>query len=185
MPSGPGVISDDLIAKIAATVPPPIGTFLLTCKLDPRAIAEQQGRCRVNTLQLCEPLSTKSFEALRATLPGVALVHVVHVDGTESVTEALETAPYADALLLDTGIRSGPTRQLGGTGKTHDWALSAEIVAKAPVPVFLAGGLTAENVGEAIRTVRPFAVDVCTGVRTEGRLDERKLRNFVAAVGET
>jgi phosphoribosylanthranilate isomerase len=181
MPSGPGVISEEQIARIAATVPPPIGTFLLTSQRNPAEILAQQQRCRVNAIQLCAPLPARSLQTLRADMPGIALVHVVHVAGEESVAEGLETAPYVDALLLDSGTRSGPDRQLGGTGKTHDWAVSAEIVARAPVPVFLAGGLTARNVGEAISVVRPFGVDVCTGVRTGGQLDERKLEAFITA----
>ncbi|MDH3457573.1 MAG: phosphoribosylanthranilate isomerase [Gemmatimonadota bacterium] len=184
MPSGPGVISEDLIARIAATVSPPIGTFLLTSKHDPDEIIAQQRRCRVNAIQLCAPLPAPSLQTLRAGMPGIALVHVVHVAGEESVAEGLEKAPLVDALLLDSGTRSGPDRQLGGTGKTHDWAVSAEIVAQSPVPVFLAGGLTAENVGEAISMVRPFGVDVCTGVRTDGQLDEPRLEAFLAATRE-
>jgi phosphoribosylanthranilate isomerase len=67
--------------------------------------------------------------------------------------------------------------------RVHDWPTSAAIVRASPVPVFLAGGLTAANVGAAIARVRPFAVDVCSGGRTDGRLDPAKLRAFVAAVG--
>jgi len=71
---------------------------------------------------------------------------------------------------------------LGGTGRTHDWNVSREIVKEVTVPVFLAGGLRSDNVADAVRTVGPFGVDVCTGVRTNGELDEVKLRAFFAAV---
>ena len=87
-----------------------------------------------------------------------------------------------DAWRLDSGNRTLPVKELGGTGRTHDWGLSARIVAEAGVPVFLAGGLCAGNVGQAIRSVRPYGVDLCSGVRTGDALDERKLLAFMEAV---
>jgi phosphoribosylanthranilate isomerase len=119
---------------------------------------------------------------LRTTLPDVSLVQVIHVRDEASVTEAAAAAETAGALLLDSGDPSRPVKELGGTGRTHDWALSALIVEASPVPVFLAGGLGPENVGAAIRAVKPYGVDLCSGVRTEGALDVEKLRRFVAAV---
>ncbi len=183
MPSGPGVVPESLIAEIAATVPFPIGTFLLTSRTDAEAIVAQQRRCRVNTVQLCDRLPSGSHSRLRDALPGVSLVQVIHVSGDDSVQEAMEAEREVDALLLDSGDQTLPVKELGGTGRTHDWRLSAEIVRQSRVPVFLAGGLRAENVGDAIHAVRPFGVDLCTGVRTEGALDERKLRRFMEAVG--
>jgi len=90
--------------------------------------------------------------------------------------------PYVDAILLDSGNPSLPVKVLGGTGKTHDWSLSKEIVDRCGKPVFLAGGLKAENVREAIERVRPYAVDICSGVRTNGLLDEKKLAPFMNEV---
>jgi len=182
MPSGPGVIHEQLITEIVATVPPPVGTFLLTSHTDPAEIIAQQKRCGVNTVQICDRLPSKARSTLRNSLPGVSLVQVIHVTDQESVTEALETSCEVDALLLDSGNQSLPVKELGGTGRTHDWSLSAEIVKSSRVPVFLAGGLNAENVGEAIHAVQPFGVDLCTGVRTNGALDERKLNRFIEAV---
>lgn len=182
MPSGPGVIAEDRIAHVVAAVPPPIATFLLTSERDADAIVEQQRRCRTNTLQLCDALPAGTHARLRAALPGVGLVQVVHVEGAASVEEALTVAPHVDALLLDSGRPHAARRELGGTGRTHDWTLSRTIRERAPVPVFLAGGLRAENVGAAIRQVEPFGVDLCSGVRTAGRLDEAKLDAFVAAL---
>ena len=183
MPSGPGVISEDLIAEISAKLPPTIGSFLLTCKSDPDTIIEQQKRLRVNTIQICDRLEVESYETLREALPGVSLVQVVHVNGTASVAEAISVAPFVDAVLLDSGNQSLPVKELGGTGRTHDWNLSLQIREAIDVPLFLAGGLKAENVADAIRRVRPFGVDVCSGVRTDGKLDEAKLNAFFAAVG--
>ena len=185
MPSGPGVISEDLIAEIAAELPPAVGSFLLTCKTDPHAIIDQQKRLRVNTIQFCDRLQLPSYETVRAALPGVSLVQVVHVTGPESVDEAVAIAPFVDAVLLDSGNQSLPVKELGGTGRTHDWNLSLQIREAIDMPLFLAGGLKAENVAEAINQVRPFGVDVCSGVRTDGRLDEAKLKSFFAAVKGT
>jgi phosphoribosylanthranilate isomerase len=182
MPSGPGVISEELIAEIAARVPPPVATFLLTCREDAASIIAQQRRCRVNTLQLCDRVPVETYAGLRAELPGVSLVQVVHVRGEESFEEALSVAPHVDALLLDSGNQSLAVKELGGTGRTHDWRVSQRIVEASPVPVFLAGGLKPENVAEAVSTVRPFGLDVCSGVRTEGRLDEGKLERFFAHI---
>jgi phosphoribosylanthranilate isomerase len=182
MPSGPGVIAESLIAEIAANLPPAIGSFLLTCQTDPEKIIEQQQRLRVNTIQICDRLDTASFAVLRAALPGIALVQVIHVTGPESVTEAISLAPFVDGILLDSGNQSLPVKELGGTGRTHDWNLSLQIREAIAVPLFLAGGLKAENVAEAIRQVQPFGVDVCSGVRTDGKLDEDKLRRFFAAI---
>lgn len=182
MPSGPGVIAESLIAEIAAKLPPAIGSFLLTCQTDPEKIIAQQKRLRVNTIQICDRLDTASYAVLRAALPGIALVQVIHVTGPESVTEAASIAPFVDAILLDSGNQALPVKELGGTGRTHDWNLSLQIREAIDVPLFLAGGLKAENVAEAIRQVQPFGVDVCSGVRTDGKLDEDKLRRFFAAV---
>ncbi|MET0645174.1 MAG: phosphoribosylanthranilate isomerase [Pyrinomonadaceae bacterium] len=182
MPSGPGVIPEGLIAEIAARVPPPVATFLLTRRQDAASIVGQQHRCRVNTLQLCDRVPAEVYAALRAELPGVSLVQVVHVTGEESFEEALTVARDVDALLLDSGNQSLAVKELGGTGRTHDWRVSRRVVEASPVPVFLAGGLRPENVAEAVAAVRPFGLDVCSGVRTGGRLDKEKLRRFFAAI---
>ena len=182
MPSGPGPIHEDLIAEIAATIPPAIGSFLLTSKQDTASIVEQQRRLRVNTIQICDRLAAGTHADLRKELPGVSLVQVIHVTGPESVAEAIATSPFVDAILLDSGNQSLPVKELGGTGRTHDWSLSRQIRESVSVPIFLAGGLKGNNVGEAIRAVGPFGVDVCSGVRTDGALVESKLRAFLAAV---
>ena len=187
MPSGPGVIAEETITEIAATVPPGVATFLLTSRRDAESIIAQQHRTRVNTLQLCDSVAPGCHAELRARLRGIALVQVIHVTGPESVVEAVAVAPQVDALLLDSGRPGLAVKELGGTGRTHDWQLSREIVASVGVPVFLAGGLTPENVASAVQHVRPFGVDVCSGLRTEGRLDEERVRRFfasLAAVGQ-
>ena len=182
MPSGPGVIDEALIAELAPRVPPPVATFLLTSGTDAATIVAQARRCAVNTLQLVDAVSPQAIRALRVALPAVRLVQVIHVLDDESVREALDVAPFVDALLLDSGNPRLAVKELGGTGRVHDWSLSRAIRDGAGVPVFLAGGLRAENVGEAVAAVAPFGVDVCRGVRTDGRLDAAKLDAFARAL---
>lgn len=182
MPSGPGVIDEALIARIAPVVPAPIETFLLTSEVEARAIAAQHGRTRTTTLQLVDRVAPGTHAALRRSLPGVRLVQVVHVTGAESLDEAREVAREVDAVLLDSGNPGLARKELGGTGRTHDWALSRRIRDSIDRPLFLAGGLTPDNVGAAIRQVRPYGVDICSGVRTGGALDADKLAGFMAAV---
>jgi phosphoribosylanthranilate isomerase len=182
MPSGPGVITEEAIAAIAAEVPPPVARFLLTSLEDVPAIVDQQRRLGTDTLQLCDRLRHGTHRQLRQALPGVRLVQVVHVGGEESLDEACALAPEVDALLLDSGNQSLAVKELGGTGRRHDWALSRRIREAVRVPVFLAGGLRAENVREAIETVGPFGLDLCTGVRVDGALDEGRLAAFAASL---
>jgi phosphoribosylanthranilate isomerase len=182
MPSGPGIIPEDLIAKIAAVIPPAMSSFLLTSKQDARAIADQQRRCRANTVQICDRLESGTYAELREAMPGIALVQVIHVSGAGSLAEAVSAAPEVDAILLDSGNQSLKIKELGGTGRPHDWSVSRRIREAIEKPVFLAGGLNACNVLEAIRLVGPFAIDVCSGVRTDGRLDEAKLSDLFARV---
>jgi phosphoribosylanthranilate isomerase len=184
MPSGPGVIPEDLIRTIAGTVPPPIATFLLTCHQRVDDIVAQHQRCGTNTVQLCDRLVEGSHANLRAAMPGISIVQVIHVNGRESVDEAIEIAPHVDALLLDSGNQKLATKELGGTGRTHDWGFSAEIRRTASAPVFLAGGLRAENVRDAISQVEPWGVDICSGVRTDGRLDQSKLDAFILQLSQ-
>ena len=182
MPSGPGVIPEDRIAEIAAPVPPAIGSFLLTSKQDAHEIIAQHHRCRTNCIQVCDRLISGSYRDLKDALPGVSIVQVIHVADDASVEEALSVAPEVDALLLDSGNQSLAVKELGGTGRTHNWSLSRVIREQAGVPVFLAGGLYAGNAKQAIVEVEPFGLDICSGVRTEGKLDRAKLGAFFEAV---
>jgi phosphoribosylanthranilate isomerase len=182
MPSGPGPIAEELIAEIAATIPPAIGSFLLTSLQDVAQIIDQQRRLRVNTIQICDRLLEGTHVDLRRALPGIGIVQVIHVTGVESIDEALTVAPFVDAILLDSGNQSLPVKELGGTGRTHDWSLSKKIRETVSVPIFLAGGLRPDNVAEAVSSVGPFGVDVCSGLRTEGKLDRLKLAEFFKAL---
>lgn len=182
MPSGPGVITETQIAQIAAPIPPAIGSFLLTSSQQSVTIIAQQRRCGVNTIQLVDSIPLEDYTVLRAALPGISLVQVIHVVGEESITEACTVAPHVNGLLLDSGNPTLPVKELGGTGRQHDWSISAAIREAVDVPVFLAGGLKPGNIRQAIEQVRPFGVDVCIGVRTDGVLDEAKLAAFFATI---
>jgi phosphoribosylanthranilate isomerase len=182
MPSGPGVIPEDLITRIAATVPPGVSSFLLTSQRDTASIIDQQRRLGVNTIQICDRLESGSYDDLHKAMPGIAIVQVVHVTGVESIAEAVDVAPHVDGILLDSGNPASPVKELGGTGRTHDWNISLRIRELVDAPIFLGGGLKADNVADAIRQVGPFGVDVCTGVRTNGKLDEAKLSEFFGQI---
>ncbi len=178
MPSGPGPISDEEIYEIAKTVPPPIATFLLTSEQTAKGIIEHHRRTLTNTIQIVDELLERDYKTIRDALPHVKLVQVIHVVSERSVDEACELAEFVDCVLLDSGNPNLAVKELGGTGRRHDWRLSRKVVETCGKPVFLAGGLNSENVGEAIETVRPFGLDVCSGVRTNGSLDQCKLEQF-------
>jgi phosphoribosylanthranilate isomerase len=188
MPSGPGVIGDEAIAAIAAAVAShtgatPVDTFLLIARTDAEAIAEQHAAAGTTTLQLVDHVPAPALQRLRALRPQAKIVQVIHVAGPASIDEARAAAAWVDALLLDSGNPTLAVKQLGGTGRTHDWATSRCIRdAVWPLPLWLAGGLGADNVAEAVSTVAPHGLDLCSSVRTEGRLDGAKLRRFMSAV---
>lgn len=182
MPSGPGPIPEERIAEIVRTTPPGVATFLLTSLVEPPEIVEQHRRCGTDVIQLVDRLEAAAHRELRRALPGVGLVQVVHVTGPDAVERARAAAPSVDALLLDSGRPDASVPELGGTGRTHDWSVSRRIVEAVDVPVYLAGGLDAGNAARAVRQVGPFGVDVCSGVRAGGALDEGLLGAFMATL---
>jgi len=184
MPSGPGVIDERLIAEITLRIPPPIATFLLTSKQNAEEIIVQQLKTKVNTLQLVDHVPYSELQKLRKQLAGIKIVQVIHILDDNSVEEALRVQEYVDALLLDSGNPKLDVKELGGTGRIHNWKISREIKDKASVPVFLAGGLNPENVLEAIKTIQPYGLDICNGVRTKNQLDEEKLKLFFERVNK-
>jgi phosphoribosylanthranilate isomerase len=178
MPSGPGVISDAEIQEIAKTVPPPIATFLLTSQTSASGIIEHHKKVQTNTIQIVDELRNGTYQEIKETLPSVKIVQVIHVIDDKSVDEACELAELVDSILLDSGNPNLQIKELGGTGRVHNWDLSRKIVENCGKPVFLAGGIKAENVCEAYEKVQPFGFDLCSSVRTDGKLDERKLEEF-------
>ncbi len=183
MPSGPGPIEIELIREIASHVPPGISTFLLTSEMTAEGIIDIYKKTHTHILQLVDAVENMEvYTKVRRALPHIKLVQVIHVVGPESLDEAMIIAPHVDGLLLDSGNPKLAVKELGGTGRVHDWTVSKAIVEECGVPVFLAGGLNPKNVREAIKKVKPFGVDVCSGLRRDGWLEEDLLYKFVNAV---
>ena len=182
MPSGPGVIEDELIHKIAKNITPSTDTFLLTSETKAESIIEHYKRTNATTIQIVDALSDRQYQTIREELPNVKLVQVIHVIDNNSIKEAVEISEYVDAILLDSGNPNLLIKELGGTGRTHNWDLSKKIRETISIPVFLAGGINKDNVKQAIEHVQPYGVDLCSSVRTNGQLDERKLEAFFAAI---
>ena len=182
MPSGPGPIAESLAREIIRTVPSGVPTFMLTSEIEADAIVAELEITGANTVQIVDFVTPGTRDRLRKALPDLRIVQVVHVTGPESVDEARIAAQTSDMILLDSGNPSAKIKELGGTGRVHDWSVSREIRDAIDVPLWLAGGLNAANVGAAIEAVEPYGVDVCSGVRTGGPLDETKVRAFARAV---
>ena len=183
MPSGPGVIGDDLAGQIAGLTPPPVATFLLTSETSADGIIAHHRRVNSSAIQLVDAVPAGTYSVVKTALPAVKIVQVIHVVGEESLDEALRAvANGADVLLLDSGNPTLAVKELGGTGRVHNWAISRQIVAQSRVPVFLAGGLNPQNARAAIETVQPFGLDICSDVRTNGQLDESKLAEFMRVI---
>lgn len=182
MPSGPGPIDDELIKSIAAKIPPPIATFLLTCETSAQQIISHHKRTFTNTIQLVDELPEEEYAIIKEAIPAINLVQVIHVIDESSVEAAIRISQCVDAILLDSGNPKLAIKELGGTGRVHNWKLSRKIKESIQIPLFLAGGLNAENVRQAIDEVEPYGVDVCSGVRTNGNLDESKLKSFFESI---
>jgi phosphoribosylanthranilate isomerase len=183
MPSGPGIIADELIKTIARSIPPSIGSFMLTSETSADDIIGHHHRTLTNTIQIVDALKEGSYAQLKETLPAIKIVQVLHVNDESSIEEAIQIAQQVDAILLDSGNPNLAIKELGGTGRVHNWTISRKIVEVSKVPVFLAGGLTAANVQRAMEEVQPFGLDLCSGVRTNQNLDPYKLEHFFKAVG--
>jgi phosphoribosylanthranilate isomerase len=184
MPSGPGIIDDELIRNISLLAPPAVSTFLLTSQTTAEGIINHHYRTFTNTIQLVDSIKFDDYRIIKEKLPSVKIVQVIHVQDESSVEEAIKVSASSDALLLDSGNPFLSVKLLGGTGKTHNWKISRKIVESVNKPVFLAGGLHAGNVRQAIEEVQPFGVDICSGIRTNGNLDRAKLENFMQAVSK-
>jgi phosphoribosylanthranilate isomerase len=179
MPSGPGPIRDDEIAAIAAGLPPHVLSLLLTAETTASAIADHVQRTGVKGVQIVSHIDPDEQARLARRLPDHERWQVVHVEDETALAMIPAHGPHVTGFLLDSGRPS--QRELGGTGRVHDWAISAAFVAASPVPVFLAGGLNPGNAAEAVARVRPAGLDVCSGLRVDGRLDAGLASAFVAA----
>jgi len=182
MPSGPGIITDELIHSIAKTVLPPIDSFLLTSETTAEKVIEHHKKVNTTTIQIVDALTDRQYLKIRESIPHVKLVQVIHVLDEKAVQEAIEISEFVDAILLDSGNPNLSTKVLGGTGKTHNWDISKKIRKNISIPTYLAGGINKDNVRDAIEHVEPFGIDLCSSVRTNGQLDERKLEDLFKAL---
>ena len=182
MPSGPGPIPDARIAEIVEAVGADALSVLLTSETSAVGVCAHVGRTRPRAVQLVDEVAPETYRLLRTSFPDLTILQVVHVRDGFDVLAAQEAAEEGCQILLDSGAPDKAVKELGGTGRTHDWALSRKIVETVDVPVWLAGGLSPGNVAEAVRQVRPFGVDLCSGLRPEGALDEGLLADFMAEV---
>ncbi len=181
MPSGPGPIDDATIREIAAFTPPPVATFLLTSRTTAEGVIDHVSFCGTSTVQIVSHLNPDQYPQIIAALPTTRRVQVIHVEDHNAVDLIHAYEPFVHAFLLDSGRPDAAITQLGGTGRTHDWNISRTCVAATTKPVFLAGGLRSDNVKAAIDRVKPFGLDLCSGVRTNQQLDGAKLAEFMAA----
>lgn len=178
MPSGPGIISDELIAEIVHSTPKHIETFLLTSETEVDKIIEHHSKVNTTTIQIVDALTQGCHLQLKEALPTIKIVQVLHVLDESSIKEAIEISKHVDIILLDSGNPNLDTKELGGTGRIHNWEISKEIVKNVKIPVYLAGGLNPDNAFQAVEKVKPYGLDLCSGVRTNGNLDEVKLTAF-------
>ncbi|MBC8416007.1 MAG: phosphoribosylanthranilate isomerase [Candidatus Cloacimonetes bacterium] len=141
-----------------------------------------QKRVGTNTIQIVDKLQTGTYEDIRTALNNIKLVQVIHVSDESSIDEAIAVSQHVDAVLLDSGNPKLKVKKLGGTGRIHNWEISKIIRQKLNIPIFLAGGINPDNIIKAIRFVQPFGIDLCNGVRTNGKLDKSKLGNLFKAI---
>jgi phosphoribosylanthranilate isomerase len=158
--------------ELLAAVPPFVTGTLVTMPDDIDAAVDLVERLAPDAVQVhgLGPAGTRRLRE-RVAVPVLAAVEA---------GEATRHAGAADALVVDSLDEQGG----GGTGETGDWTRARGLVDSLDVPVVLAGGLTPENVGEAVRTVHPFAVDVASGVESSGGVkDAEAVRAFVRSAG--
>ena len=151
---------------------------LVTHLTDADEIIELSKYIGNNVIQLHSDIVEDEVEKIVKELPDVKLVRLIHISSEGEICSDYKSMKYADYYLLDSFNLN--TNQVGGTGLTHDWNKSRELIEKLDKPTFLAGGLNPDNVKQAIEIVRPYGVDVNSGCKnSEGRKDREKVREFV------
>ncbi|WP_394742187.1 phosphoribosylanthranilate isomerase [Natronococcus roseus] len=167
-------IEPERARSLAAAAPPFVTTVLVTMPETPEAAIELVERVGADAVQLHGTLEPDEVASVREAVDATVLVVLEAGESDAATAEAYDAV--ADGLLVDTPAAEGG----GGTGETHDWELTRELAADLDSPLVLAGGLTPENVAEAVRAVDPFAVDVASGIENaEGRTDPEAIRTFV------
>jgi len=174
-------LTEEKAKKIIAALPPLVGTVLITYITNPIEAVDFCKYLGVNTIQLHAPVEKGVMTEMKNLLPNVKIIKSVNVVNLSAIDEVKNYADEADAIILDTyDPKSG---RHGATGITHDWAISREIVEACPMPVILAGGLNPDNVAEAIKFVKPWGVDVHTGIENaDGTPSHEKAAAFVKVV---
>jgi phosphoribosylanthranilate isomerase len=175
MPNGAGFLDDETAARLARYGVKRHGEKLwvtfLTKRTVAREIADHVAAIGANAVQLVDRPAEDAYSHLRARFPALKILQVVHVEDARAVEEARAAAPFVDAVLLDSGKPSAATPTFGGTGDRHDWSISRRIVESCGKPVFLAGGLNPHNAADALAAVRPFGLDICSGLRDRANGD--------------
>jgi phosphoribosylanthranilate isomerase len=167
-------VSPERAATLAAAAPPFVTTVLVTMPDSPEAALDLLESVGTDAVQLHGTLDRDDVAAVRDGTDATVLVALDADEATATTLDAYD--PVADGLLVDTPAGDGG----GGTGETHDWDRTRRETADLDSPVILAGGLSPENVAEAIRAVEPFAVDVASGIETAaGSKDSAAMRTFV------
>jgi phosphoribosylanthranilate isomerase len=171
------VLKPETAHYILKEAPPYISSVLVTHLTTAKEILAIYTKVPACHIQLQDNISIDEIDKLRKNLKHVKLIKAIHVVRKDAVDAAKYFAPNVDALLLDSKTRF----RIGGTGKVHDWNISRDIVESIEIPIILAGGLTPENVVEAIKKVRPFGVDVNTGVKfPDGTKNPQLIKDFVS-----
>jgi phosphoribosylanthranilate isomerase len=177
----PRRISLETAAKLIKQVPPLVESVLVIMPERAEEVYHMANTAKPSMVQLHKDPSYELLEEIQNLRQHIKIIQTVTIPErgvchTTSLHEYIKLlSPYVDAVLLDTLTTKGT----GGTGKTHNWQISREIVEQSPLPVILAGGLNPENVEDAIRAVKPFAVDTASGVETQGVKDEHKVKAFI------
>ena len=176
-------LPEEEAGRIIRSLPPGVTCLLITYLSDAEQIAELCRKLGVSYVQLHGDIAPDELARLKAMWPELRIVKSLVVDGANlaELEEAIaQTAPHVDGYITDTYDRA--TGAKGATGKTHDWSIDRRLVEISPRPVIMAGGLNPENVGAAIRQVRPAGVDVHTGIEgADGRKDRELTKRFIAA----
>jgi phosphoribosylanthranilate isomerase len=189
MPNGAGFLDEETAARLARYAVKRHGdkvwATLLTKRTRAADIADHVAATGANAVQIVDRPEAGTHAFLRARFPALKILQVIHVEDERAINEARDCGAEVDAILLDSGKPSAASPTFGGTGDTHDWSVSRRIVETCGRPAFLAGGLTPQNAGEALRAVRPYGLDICSGLREKDRgyaLNVEKLAAFAAAL---
>ena len=177
--TSPDFIFTTVAKDIARALPPSVEAVLVTHVEDLDELERLLQQSEIRTIQLHSEIAPSSVERLRGRLPHLKIFKSINIISADSVAYPEAFEKLVGGFVLDSiNVATG---QLGGTGKTHDWSVSRQIVMRyLEIPIILAGGLNSENVRSAIEYVHPFGVDVNSGTKApDGFKDTRKIEEFI------